>query len=573
MEGLLRRRRSVLTAAIFVVAAVLALGSPAGEAEVNLDRFKSEIDRFVARLEPSTNGIVKWAGSDPYEIRVEGNALVATITNVRLSLRSEAVDQLIFDRVEIRQTMQKEGDKLIELSILLPKEGMLAVSGITLTKIILQEARAQVVVEAELGRGRGTSIEIAGARLEQPQTGAWVSFGPLSMTSKLEAEPDGSWSGPIDFELRGVEFSFLQNSANGVIQRIAFSGSSSGPRLEGLEKLRDALDTPQNGGDGARLSQFSAMLAGMPALFGTAESDATIEGLTVRGAGAEALVSLAKAEIVSAVTGLDSDAAAIRFSVREEGLELSPTLLDEVKVPHRVVVDLGLGNLSTTGLRRLLEAASHVRGDGAADGGRERQQATQQMLGAIAMLDPVFHIHEIAVDTRDVGIALTAEARGSPLAPKGYAAGADLVVRGFDAIPRLGLDIPLAEYLPVLEELGVEAKAPDGTPRVQFHFASAPTSWITINGEDVSAWFTAGEAKPGQPRLLKPSDPPMQGTDVKAVQRALAAAGIAVDQDGVYRPATAAAVAHFQKEQGINVDGVVDIVTRQRLGLAADTPQ
>ncbi len=55
-----------LTRAIVLIAAVLAQGSPVGAAEGDLDRFRSEIDRFVARLEPSTNGIVKWAGSDPY---------------------------------------------------------------------------------------------------------------------------------------------------------------------------------------------------------------------------------------------------------------------------------------------------------------------------------------------------------------------------------------------------------------------------------------------------------------------------------------------------------------------------
>jgi len=562
-----------LTRAIVVIAAVLAQGSPVGAAESDLDRFRSEIDRFVARLEPSTNGIVKWAGSDPYEIRVEGDALVATITHLRLSLLSEWVDRLTFDRVEIRQTRQKEGGKLIDLAIGLPEEGTLDTADGTPIKITLQEARANAVIEAQSGRGRDTAIGIANVRIEQPGTGAWVSFGPLSMTSKLEVEPNGGWSGPVDFELKGVEFFFPQGPASGAIQRLAFTGKSSGPHFEGLEKLRDALDTLQNGDHEARLGGFRVLLAGMPALFGTAESDATIEGLTVRGTGAEALVSLAKAEIASEATGLDSDAAAIRFSVREEGLELAPTLLDEGRVPHRVVVDLQLGNLSTAVLRNLLGAAIQMREDGAADGGREQQQATQQMLGAIAMLEPVFRIHEIVVDTRDVGIVVSAEARGSPLAPKGYAAGGDLIVRGFDAIPRLGLEFPLAQYLPVLKELGVEQKAPDGTQRVQFHLASAPPSWITINGNDVSAWFIAGQSRPGQPRLLKPSDPPLQGTDVKGVQRALAAAKIAVDQDGVYRPSTAAAVAHFQKEQGINVNGVVDAVTRQRLGVAPDTPR
>jgi len=103
--------------------------------------------------------------------------------------------------------------------------------------------------------------------------------------------------------------------------------------------------------------------------------------------------------------------------------------------------------------------------------------------------------------------------------------------------------------------------------------ASAPPKWITINGNDISTWFDGAEPKPGQQRLLKPIDPPMQGNDVKNVQRALAAANIATEQDGIYRSATAAAVARFQKKNGINVSGVVDAATRQRLGIEANTPR
>ena len=39
------------------------------------------------------------------------------------------------------------------------------------------------------------------------------------------------------------------------------------------------------------------------------------------------------------------------------------------------------------------------------------------MLGAAAMLNPTFRIHDIAIDTEDLGIDLTGEAKGSPLAP------------------------------------------------------------------------------------------------------------------------------------------------------------
>jgi peptidoglycan hydrolase-like protein with peptidoglycan-binding domain len=65
----------------------------------------------------------------------------------------------------------------------------------------------------------------------------------------------------------------------------------------------------------------------------------------------------------------------------------------------------------------------------------------------------------------------------------------------------------------------------------------------------------------------------MRGTDVKNVQRALAAAKISVEQDGEYDSATAGAVARFQKQNGLNVSGVVDAATRRRLGELGEPPR
>ena len=98
----------------------------------------------------------------------------------------------------------------------------------------------------------------------------------------------------------------------------------------------------------------------------------------------------------------------------------------------------------------------------------------------------------------------------------------------------------------------------------------APGKWLAVNGNDVSAWFDDGETKPGRVRLLKPGDPAQKGSDVKAVQHALAARNIAVEQNGVYGAGTAAAVARFQKQNGLNISGVVDAATRQRLGLPGE---
>jgi murein L,D-transpeptidase YcbB/YkuD len=238
-----------------------------------------------------------------------------------------------------------------------------------------------------------------------------------------------------------------------------------------------------------------------------------------------------------------------------------------------MMLDFGVADLSTQAMTNLLHAfitATDQRLSGESEREANKQEALQQALGAAAMLNPTFHVYDITIDTEEVGVDLTAEAHGSPLAPKGYAASGDLAVRGFDAIPKLSGGIPFAEYLPVLREIGVEGTAPDGTPRLQFHITSAPSDRIAINSNDVSAWFDGTETAAGQPRLLRPSDPPMHGSDVTRVQRALAAAKISVEQDGEYNSATAGAVARFQKQNGLNVTGVVDAETRRRLGGLGD---
>src|SRR5260370_35587325 len=204
-----RARRLPSAVAALVVA--LALGSPPRGAETDIDLFRSEIAAFIGRLEPSTNGMVKWAGSDPYEIRREDDSLVATITNPRLAFRAE-LDRLTFDRIEIRRTGQKDAGKLIELAILLPREGTLLEADGGETRLTLTDARAEAEIEAQTGRGRATAITIASARIEQPRIGAWIGFGPPAMTSKLVAKSDGGGSGPVHFKAKAVGFALPQAS-------------------------------------------------------------------------------------------------------------------------------------------------------------------------------------------------------------------------------------------------------------------------------------------------------------------------------------------------------------------------
>lgn len=565
-------RTGALAAALFA----LVLATSAGATAPDPDRFRAEIEAFIARLGPSSNGAVTWAGSEPYEVRRDGEGLSAVIENARLSLNTPQPSQLTLDRIEIREIGRREDGNLVELALTLPKSMTLNDPDGAETKIELKAASANTVIEAASGRGRETVIEIGGARIEQAKTGTWVSLGPLSMSSKLIAEPNGGWSGPVQLEVREIEYFLPQAPVGGTIDRIAFTGKSNGPRLKELDQLRDAIDRLQAGNDKSPQARATAFLGALPTIpepFTAIRGELAVSGLTIRAVTGEKLIAVAKAGSTAEISGLDTEEAALRFGTYHAGLELAPSLLEKWKVPRRAMLDIGLVHLGTQPLKDLLTAlitATDQQASGESESDANKQLALQQALGAAAKLNPTFRIYDVAVDTEDVGLGVTGEAKGSPLAPKGYTASAELSIRGFDAIPKLSGGIPFAEFLPVLREIGAEATAADGTPRLQFHLSSAPGNWIMINGNDVSAWFDGTEAAAGRPRVLKPADPPMHGTDVKSVQRALATAQMPVEEDGEYNSATAAAVARFQKQKGLNVSGVVDTATRQRLGGAAD---
>jgi len=67
-------------------------------------------------------------------------------------------------------------------------------------------------------------------------------------------------------------------------------------------------------------------------------------------------------------------------------------------------------------------------------------------------------------------------------------------------------------------------------------------------------------------RLLQLKQPPMQGDDVRGVQKALAALGFSTVADGVFGADTEKAVKEFQQKEGLAVDGIVGAGTRQKLG-------
>jgi chitosanase len=75
------------------------------------------------------------------------------------------------------------------------------------------------------------------------------------------------------------------------------------------------------------------------------------------------------------------------------------------------------------------------------------------------------------------------------------------------------------------------------------------------------------------PRLLSLTRPPMTGADVREVQQALIAKGFNLGEsgaDGIFGPATDAAVRAFQQRQNLRVDGIVGRATRSALGLDFD---
>ncbi len=552
------------------VALSLVLAQPPSAAAAAQPQLKTEIDGFLKRLETVTHGFVKWDGADHMDIRQEGDAEIADIANARLAIVDPAQHKgsptrITFDHIEIRDTPAADG--AFKLSFTLPQQSTVETGSGEKLMLALKQATAEAVVEGKSGRARSINLAWAGARIEDKKSGDWIGAGPLSWSGQWVAAANGGWEAPGDFDLKKVEFFFTEGPVGGAIDRIAYTARSAGPDYAAMNRLRDRLDALREKEDlppKERLDALLDALTSMPVLFSLAKGELSVEGVVVRAPTGAPFVALKSASMSGVLTGLSGDKAALRITLKHDGLSLAPDILPKDKVPQRVVLDFGLEEVATGPLRTILEAAKAY-GEAANDAAK--QQATQQMIGAAAMLTPVFRVYDLAVDTPDAGVDATLEAKGSPLSPKGYTAAGDVAVRGFDALPGLLAGAPLAQYLPLLKEIGTAAAADDGTPRLKFHLGSAPRKWLTVNGNDVTPWFLGTSGVPGELRDLRPAEKPMTGPDVRAVQRALADAGISVPHSGAYDGATAVAVARFQKANGLNVDGVVDAATRAKLGV------
>jgi hypothetical protein len=550
-----------------------AISAPRAALAAGADTLKAEIDAFIERL--STNDVVHWEGADSIDVRDDGADAVATISKGKISFDQLSAKPpsvpatLTFDRIEIRRSPKAGGDERVQFTVKLPALSRMVVPDGSDVTLALKDASLTALVEGPAEHQRDVALSVASGRLEHQTSASWLNFGPLTSHWKIIRSDSGGWTAPLDFETKSIEFALPAASLTGGVEHVVYAGSAAGPSLTELDALRDQMAEVNKETDpNKKLATLLPLLPKIFTEFAYSKGELTIEQLTVKKPDIPNLLSLTKATFGGSLTGFDTDKATIRLTFGHEGLTIDPSLLPAERVPHRAVIDVGLEEISVSTLRALADAASRM-GPGASD--EDKQQALPQAIAAAMSLAPVLRIDDAAVDFRDVAIDATGEAKRAPPAPIGYTASGDVVVRGFDALPEIVTDKNGRNLLALLKFIGDAGTGADGAKTMKFHWMSATGKPITVNGSDISGWFAgAGQSgrMPGsRPRALRLADPPEEGDDVRAVQKAVKANEVEAFSDGTYDVATALAVARFQKAAGLNVSGVVDPPTAEKLGL------
>ncbi|HEU0215806.1 MAG TPA: peptidoglycan-binding protein [Stellaceae bacterium] len=555
------------------IALVLMSGGarPDAAAAANSDPLKGDIDAFFQRVEIATAGRLHWSGADSIDVHDEGGEAIARISNGHFALRrpggdAKPVATITLDRIDIRRHPATTGSDMAELVVSLPTTSTMTTDDGNELTLSLKEAKATALFEGAAERQREATLDVAGGQFDEKSHTVRVSFGPVSAHWKTIRGDDGSWRAPGDFAVDKLAFLIPEASLAGEIDRIAYQAEAAGPDLSALDALRDKTeelrenfrDEPQK-----RLQATAALVPQMLELFSSSKGMVTVERLNAKRPDGETLVSLAKAWF-GGEGRRDGDNAAFRLTLGHDGLALALSILSENQVPNSVELDFGVEDIALAAIRNLATAAQAA----AAASPDDRQKYLPQIIAAAMSLKPVFHLYDALANFKDVGIAASGKAERAPPLPIGYAAAGDVIVSGFDALGQI-LTAGIARgHLALLKFLGEPGSYAAGDKIMQFHLASQLGKPITVNGNDLGEWF-GGKAPAGQPRRLRLTDPPVTGDDVRAVQKLVMADG---PTDGVYDVVTALAVMRFQKAHGLNVNGVVDAPTREKLGLAPPPP-
>ena len=202
------------------------------------DALKAEIETYFNQL-----GVVHWDGADTFTARDDG--AVAVIVNARFSCerqsRPKPAATIIVDRITIRRKPASGGNDTVSYVISLPAATSLTTSDGTELTLSLADATATALVAEPGDHYRSLTAGFASARIERTGTGDWVKLGPMTTTSRVTATDGGGWSGPIEFELKGLEFLLASTSLAGKTERIGYTGEAGGSSLAELDALRDEV--------------------------------------------------------------------------------------------------------------------------------------------------------------------------------------------------------------------------------------------------------------------------------------------------------------------------------------------
>lgn len=568
--------RSALRSVFAVAVIVLSVTGSAAAWAADADDLKAEIETYFKRL-----GSIEWQGADKFTVRQEGDEAVAVIDNGRFAVRKDATTpkpaaSIVADHIEIRRKPVSGDHDAFTYVISLPPSTILTASDGTELTLSLTGATATALVEGADKRFRELAASFAGGRLERKGAADWLKFGEVMLTSNISATGGGGWIGPIKLEAKALEFLLSDAPLAGKIDHIGYTGEAGGPSLADLDAFRDRIADLREKSAGDPAKNANRWLALLPKFFDVFEhskGDLTVEGTTVKRPEGETLVTLAKATMDGSFTGIGSDKAKLRFKFGHEGLAIAPALVPEPQVPQRLAVDIGLEDVAGAPLRTILDAVGKA-GPDASDA--DKQAVLPQIIGAAMQLKPVFKVYGLTVEFKEARIDGAGEAQRGPPAPIGYSASGDVTVHGFDALSGILTAQNDRNYLPLLKFIATPDTDADGVKVLKFHLASETGKPLSINGNDVRGWVAGGNQfgrmPAGPPRVLRPTDPPETGDDVRAVQKAVRANVVEPLTDGVYDTATALAVARYQKQAGLNVSGVVDEATADKLGLKPPQP-